>query len=203
MSLLTFALCGIGFCGFLALDITPVRRYPAARALTTLLSIASLAASLAYAWPRGETLGLPAWRQWAAILLVVAGGSLTAYSTLVEIPLALARNPQRGPLVMTGTYALCRHPGFLWIVFFLAGLVLLVNRSGMLELAAYWALFDLLLVGVQDQLVFPRLFPTYPQYHLSTPFVIPSASSIRNALQSARGFHEHVSTEDERPDPER
>ncbi|MGH2542568.1 MAG: hypothetical protein ACRDIB_07220, partial [Ardenticatenaceae bacterium] len=95
----------------------------------------------------------------AGWLLAFLGGLLAVYSVFLEIPLTLARRrpssahapPLSQPkLVQTGTYALCRHPGFWWLLLFLGGGVLLANRVGMVQLALLWMALQLAVVAIQD-----------------------------------------------------
>ncbi|MGI5894503.1 MAG: hypothetical protein ACOX6P_07925 [Candidatus Merdivicinus sp.] len=82
------------------------------------------------------------------------------------------------PLVQTGVYALCRHPGVLWLSGFYLSLWGFCGgfRTG---IAAIWfSVLDLLYVGWQDRFVFPKTIRSYASYQLSTPFLIPSRSSL-------------------------
>lgn len=200
---LIIALSGLGFSGFLALDLPFVRKSRLAGAMVALVATAALAIAFSLATQRGDHFAGLAGLEWLGAILTLAGGALTVYSALIEIPLTLVRRARRttmqstpsapgetNALVQSGTYALCRHPGFLWILFFLLGLVLLFNRSGLVELALCWAVMDLVLVGIQDQVVFPRLFVGYSQYQRKTPFIVPSLTSLRTAIKSLRGQYE-------------
>jgi protein-S-isoprenylcysteine O-methyltransferase Ste14 len=82
-------------------------------------------------------------------------------------------------LVRTGTYALCRHPGFLWYCGLLAGLFLLSRSQWLLFAGPAWACANLALVAVEDKFIFPRLLPGYTAYRRETPFLIPTARSLR------------------------
>lgn len=89
---------------------------------------------------------------------------------------------QKQPLVSEGVYALCRHPGvlwlggvygFAWLAFgtwqWLAAAVLLTGADG---LYAYW----------QDRVIFPRSIENYAAYQNQTPFLLPTRDSIRRCL---------------------
>jgi protein-S-isoprenylcysteine O-methyltransferase Ste14 len=182
------ALSLAGFGAFLAQDLDIVRGKAGLRAAAAVAGPASLLSAAAISWPQGASLSLPAWGRPAGAALAAAGAILLAYSLYIE----LARAPKpagarQPPLVRTGTYALCRHPGYWWLLLFLAGLVLAAGRSGMLQLAVGWAGLNLALVTAQDRVLFPRRFPEYPQYRRVTPFLVPNAASIRSAIHSARG----------------
>lgn len=88
------------------------------------------------------------------------------------------------PLADTGVYALCRHPGVLW----LAGMYFFVwcACGGAAWLAAF-LLFsgaDALYVLWQDRVIFPASIQNYKEYQNNTPFLIPNTASIRHCLQT-------------------
>jgi protein-S-isoprenylcysteine O-methyltransferase Ste14 len=190
------ALSLLGFGAFLALDLGALRGKPGAHTATTVVGAASLLSAAALSWPMGESLRVSLPARLSGVALAAAGAALLAYSLFIELAAAQRREDTRpraragagvARLVRTGTYALCRHPGYWWLLIFLAGLVLAADRSGMLLLAAGWAGLNLILVIAQDWVVFPRRFPDYPSYRRATPFLIPSACSIRAAIHTFRG----------------
>jgi len=88
-----------------------------------------------------------------------------------------ARPGGRRPVRRTGMYALCRHPGVLWF----GGLYLCLWPAMGVPLwagAAYTGL-DVLLVLFEDRRVFPAVLDGYAEYQRETPFLIPTAESIR------------------------
>ena len=88
------------------------------------------------------------------------------------------------PLVCHGMYALCRHPGVLWLAGFY-GFMALAWRSRQWLLAfALFTLADVLYVCYQDRCIFPRTIDRYGEYQKTTPFLIPTASSVKEALAS-------------------
>jgi protein-S-isoprenylcysteine O-methyltransferase Ste14 len=111
---------------------------------------------------------------------------LLIYSLFIEIPFkqTYTMSGVGDRLVKTGTYALTRHPGVLWLGLFLLAL-LAVSRSRLLLIAApLWFALDLLLVWVQDRFYFPRMFPGYSQYRRETPMLIPTRSSIVRCIKT-------------------
>lgn len=86
------------------------------------------------------------------------------------------------PLVDTGVYALCRHPGVLW----LGGFYLFAwCAAGGRALLAAFVLFtglDVLYVWWQDRVVFPRSIRGYCEYRQTTPFLWPTPASLRRCL---------------------
>jgi protein-S-isoprenylcysteine O-methyltransferase Ste14 len=136
-----------------------------------------------------DKLPLPAWLSYAGWPLLVTSGFLLIYSLFLEIPFrqTYADEGVGDRLVKTGTYALVRHPGVLWLVLFLLALVL-VSRSRLLLLAApLWIFLDVLYVWLQERFFFGRMFPGYEQYKQETPMLLPTPRSIARCWQSVRG----------------
>lgn len=88
------------------------------------------------------------------------------------------------PLICHGMYALCRHPGVLWLGAFY-GFMTLAWRSRQWLLAfLLFTLGDVLYVFYQDRCIFPHTIDRYGEYQKATPFLIPTASSVKEALAS-------------------
>ncbi len=107
---------------------------------------------------------------------------LLVYSLFVEVPFvsAYARAGRPGRLVRSGTYALCRHPGVLWLAGTLTGLFLATGSLWLLPALAVWTALDVLYVVLQERLFFPRLFgPAYARYQRDVPMLLPTLQSIR------------------------
>lgn len=193
--LLPILLSLLGFVAILLVDWQTLRGAGLAGWLAPLLAGAALLLAaywLALQQPDAG-LGLPQGAAPLGWVLAVAGGALLIYSVFIEIPLiqrrqARAQGAAMGPrLVTTGTYALSRHPGFLWLLLCALGLILLWNRVNGLALLAWWLLLDLIVILIQDRVIFPRVFPGYAQYQAVTPMLIPTPSSIRRAWMPHRG----------------
>ena len=89
-----------------------------------------------------------------------ASAALFVYSLFVEIPFASAYVQKGTPsrLVTTGTYALCRHPGVLWLAGLLAGVFFASGSLWMLVALPLWVGQDVLYVVLQEKLYFFRIF---------------------------------------------
>lgn len=165
------------------MDIPPFQSRRWGQAGLTLLAISTLVAAFTLATHEGAPLGISITWRWVGIPMMILGGGLMIYSTLIEIPLASARAVRTIQEVYTkGTYALCRHPGFLWMLIYLIGFVLVYNMTSAIWLSVCWMALELAAVAIQDQVIFPRLFTSYRAYQLTTPFVIPTLTSIKTSF---------------------
>jgi protein-S-isoprenylcysteine O-methyltransferase Ste14 len=115
---------------------------------------------------------------------------LLVQSLVVETGGLLARGPA-GPraVVTTGTYALVRHPGVLWYLFFHLLLGAATGSVFFLLAAPLWAGLNIAVAAVQDTVVFPRVFgEPYRDYQQEVPFLLPSGASVRRCLATTRLF---------------
>lgn len=131
-------------------------------------------------------ISMPHWVIAVGITLSLAGIILLVYSLAIDIPFQstyLAPDAS-SRLITTGTYALTRHPGVLWLTVFLIGLFI-ANRSLALFVAIpVWLGLDVLHVWLQDRYFFPKQFPDYGTYQQRTPMLIPNRSSIDRCVQT-------------------
>ena len=81
-----------------------------------------------------------------------------------------------------GMYALCRHPGILWFCFLYGCLIPGVGFPW--ELSLLYCVLNILLGWVEDRWIFPRVFHNYFDYKQHTPFLIPTAKSLRAWIHS-------------------
>jgi protein-S-isoprenylcysteine O-methyltransferase Ste14 len=112
---------------------------------------------------------LPALVGWIVFSLVFVFAALLVYSVMVEIPLFA---PGEGKLYQKGTYSFSRHPGFIWysIVNILVSIYYWNYRITMLMMGL--TLCNLVLVVVEDRILFPRMFAEYGEYRRRTPFIL-------------------------------
>jgi protein-S-isoprenylcysteine O-methyltransferase Ste14 len=108
---------------------------------------------------------------------------LLVQSLLIEIRGTGAGSARPRPLVTTGTYALVRHPGVLWYLFFHLFLGIAAGSIPFLIAAPLWAGLNTAVAAVQDRFFFPRVFGApYDEYRRAVPFLIPSRASLRRCL---------------------
>jgi protein-S-isoprenylcysteine O-methyltransferase Ste14 len=133
-------------------------------------------------------LQMPSLLSYAGRPFLIISAVLLAYSLFLEIPFrqTYAADGVGDRLVKTGTYALVRHPGVLWLALFLVSLIL-VSRSRLLLVATpLWLFMDVAYVWVQERFFFGRIFPGYQQYKKETPMLIPTPASIVRCWRSVR-----------------
>lgn len=80
----------------------------------------------------------------------------------------------------TGAYALCRHPGVLWLGAFM--LCLYLADSFSLPGTVLFSAWNVLLVLFEDRCVFPARLSDYGSYRRRTPFLIPTRASMNDFL---------------------
>jgi protein-S-isoprenylcysteine O-methyltransferase Ste14 len=119
------------------------------------------------------------WRG-AGLALSVLWASLLVWSVFLEIPYRRRRESiPEGCAVTSGTYAICRHPGFWWLSFLALSLVLFRMDADLLVSAAGIILFDFFLVLFQDLYIFTNVFSGYSTYKKETPFLLPRKRWLR------------------------
>lgn len=117
---------------------------------------------------------------------------LLFYSLFFELPFQSTYvKGQKTPLVTTGTYALCRHPGVLWMAGMLLCLFGACPSVEMLYATIIFNACNILYVYLQEKYIFPHVFEGYEAYCASIPFMIPTKQSIRQCLKNKpRSRHE-------------
>jgi protein-S-isoprenylcysteine O-methyltransferase Ste14 len=169
-------------------DLAAIKRIPYLKQIIGLASASLFGYSLLVVCLAPVKLRLPNWLSWLGWPVLFVSLSLLVYSLLLEIPFrkTYAATGVGDELVKTGTYALVRHPGVLWLALFLLALVL-VSRSRLLLLATpVWLFMDVLYVWLQERFFFERMFPGYEQYKKETPMLIPTPASIVRCWRSVR-----------------
>ena len=112
---------------------------------------------------------------WTLIIAITLGVLLLIYSVFIETSLFSNKS---GTLYTRGTYSFSRHPGFIWytIVNFLLAIFFWDIRITLLCLG--YIVCNLVLVIIEDTLLFPKMFLGYEDYKRKTPFFI----SFKNLL---------------------
>jgi protein-S-isoprenylcysteine O-methyltransferase Ste14 len=107
-------------------------------------------------------------------IIAAISGALLIWSVFIEIG-ATRKSRQLSPnaTVDTGSYGVCRHPGFWWYALLALSLSAWRGLDTYLFPAIFMIALDFILVLIQDVYIFPNIFPGYDDYKKSVPFLIP------------------------------
>jgi protein-S-isoprenylcysteine O-methyltransferase Ste14 len=123
----------------------------------------------------------------AFLVLAAAAFAATVYTLFFALPFSDTYVSQQVNTVCDrGMYALCRHPGVLWLTLTYLFLAIAWGNGQVWRLGVLYSCLNLGYVWIQDRWTFPRTFPDYPAYRKQTPFLIPTAQSIQCAWQTRR-----------------
>jgi protein-S-isoprenylcysteine O-methyltransferase Ste14 len=127
-------------------------------------------------------------------LWVIVGWSLGALTLLLTVAAVFLEAPTLriylgagGPrgLVTRGSYALCRHPGVMWLSLFLISLALVSGSLHLVVAAPLWIAMDVAHVAWQEKhYLVPTFGDEYRGYQARVPMLIPTLTSIRRALRT-------------------
>lgn len=85
-----------------------------------------------------------------------------------------------------GVYALCRHPGVLCFFAMYLFWGLAAFPSPLLGHGMLFSALNVAYAGFQDRVTFPDCFSDYEDYRKRVPFIIPTKTSVRMAVQTCR-----------------
>ena len=126
--------------------------------------------------------------RWLSLALAAAGLALLVHPLFFALPAGgsgVAPPPDgKLPLVDTGVFALCRHPGMLWLGLGYLGLWGALGGAGLGLAFVLFTALDLAYVFWQDRRVFPHSIAGYERYRARVPFLLPSARSLRACLRA-------------------
>lgn len=84
----------------------------------------------------------------------------------------------------TGVYALCRHPGVLWMLLMYLFLYLAFRDDALLFMVIGYNTMNIIYVILQDMIIFPQQFIDYTEYKETVPFLVPTIKSIRACVKT-------------------
>lgn len=116
--------------------------------------------------------------------------ALLIYTLFFALPFdEVYLNADTGParVCKTGMYALCRHPGVLWLTGFYIFLAAAVPTASAVTAYILFSALNILYVVLQDVWTFPRTFSEYGEYKKETPFLLPTYKSLCCCIQTLRG----------------
>jgi protein-S-isoprenylcysteine O-methyltransferase Ste14 len=109
------------------------------------------------------------------LLLIALFAALLTYSVLIEIPRSSNTN---GMLYRGGTYSFSRHPGFIWYTVVNILIAVYFWDIGVALVCAGFIVCNLVLIAIEDSVLFPRMFAEYGEYRKETPFFL----SLQNII---------------------
>ena len=168
-------------------DVVSLRGMRFLKPVLWVASIALFVSGLVLAVLEPGRFELPAPVNGVGWVLAALSAALLAYSLFFEIPFATAyiRTGKPSRLVTSGTYALCRHPGVLWLSVLLAGVFLASGSPWVLAALPVWVGLDVLYVVLQEKLFFLPLFGAdYREYQGRVPMLIPTSRSARECAHT-------------------
>jgi protein-S-isoprenylcysteine O-methyltransferase Ste14 len=168
-------------------DVVSLRGLRVLKPVLWAASIALFVSGLVLAVLEPGRFGLPASISVVGWALAALSAVLLVYSLFLEIPFASAyiRKGKPSRLVTSGTYALCRHPGVLWLALFLAGAFLASGSLWVLAALPVWVGLDVLYVFLQEKLFFIPLFGAdYREYRGRVPMLVPTSRSARECART-------------------
>ena len=179
---------GLGFLVIHLFDIFCLKRIPAAKPATWLVGGGLLVYSLIMIALAPNKLPLPAWSTGIGWGLLIISISLLVYSLFINLPFrkTYLATGVGDKLVVTGLYALVRHPGVHWFIITMLALVLVTRSQLMLIASPIFIILDIILVVIQDKFFFGRMFQGYYRYRRETPMLLPNRRSINTFKKGLR-----------------
>lgn len=167
-------------------DLASLAGKKSVKHLSGVTAVICFALAFIWAFGFGPRLVIPRFLSLLGWVLMLIATALLFYSLFLEIPFTNTYVSPGAPqeLVRSGTYALTRHPGVLWLAFFLLGAVLASRSRTLLWAAPLWWVLDLGYAWWQDRWLFPRQFPAYRAYQRETPMFLPTVASLRRCLRT-------------------
>jgi protein-S-isoprenylcysteine O-methyltransferase Ste14 len=181
----------VGILGFFILhlfDIVCLKRIPRAKPVTWILGSGLLGYSFVMMSLAPDKLLLPLWSTWLGGGLLLLSAFLLIYSLFINLPFrkTYITTGVGDKLVMTGLYALVRHPWVYCFILILLSLVLVSKSSLLLIASPIFILLNILLVVIQDKFFFGRMFAGYDQYRKETPMLLPNRKSISTCIRTIK-----------------
>lgn len=124
-----------------------------------------------------------------AVFFLLAGVQLflLIYTLFFAVPFQEAYvEGSKQKICTTGVYALCRHPGVLFLAGFYLFLSLGLGKPLLLLTGMSYTVMNLLYVLFQDIYIFPRLFEGYGDYRKNTPFLLPNAAGFKKCIRDLK-----------------
>jgi protein-S-isoprenylcysteine O-methyltransferase Ste14 len=112
----------------------------------------------------------------------IASFALLIYSVFIEVGKKTYQVENEHALVTSGTYALTRHPGVLWmLLLYIFGAIFFQNLLAIYA-ALIWTFVNIIYVSIQERFIFHKIFDNYDKYRESTPMILPNFESIEKFM---------------------
>ncbi|MEX2444995.1 MAG: hypothetical protein WD492_15445 [Alkalispirochaeta sp.] len=173
---LGIALGLFGFGVVLLYDYRQAPPTPAASRLTALISCIGAAGVLLATISLFFLTPLPVMSPFATIpiiALALVSVTLLIRSVYTEIPHSEIRTGLKRLVIRSGSYAWSRHPGFLWYCLLVLAIALRMQHFRVWAVGFFLVVLDLLVVVIEDRILFPRIFEDYGRYQRDVPMLIP------------------------------
>ena len=178
-----------GVVGFLALclfDINKIRWHSKKLNLLFVLGSLLLLLSTLLCVPASFSAAFP-WdlRRTAGLLGLMLSGPGLIYVMFFALPFKETYTESGSlPLVSTGAYGVCRHPGFWMFIAFYFFLWLFFSGPQLVFGLILYTVCDYFYIYVQDRYIFPQYIRGYDDYRRSVPFLIPTRESLKRAFST-------------------
>ena len=122
------------------------------------------------------------------LLLLMSALSLGAmiYCLFFALPFQdTYTNPYNGRCTYTyGVYAACRHPGVICFFAMYLFLGIAALPTGLLPVGMWFSALNCGYAWFQDRITFSKTFCDYDTYRKEVPFMLPTKTSIRQAIET-------------------
>lgn len=117
---------------------------------------------------------------------------LLIYTLFFSLPFEntyLEKNCEIHKCCQTGMYALCRHPGVLWMFGFYFMLAICFNTSMFYLACIIFNAMNVIYIMIQDHWTFMHQFNDYQDYKQQVPFLLPNKNSIKQCITTFKRSH--------------
>lgn len=174
----------IGFMLLLGSDIVGINAYKKTQNFLAFFGTLIIIVSSVFILLQGETYQLDIRLRILFGVLGLMFLFFLVYSVVIEV----RRNSDKeSKLVTSGTYALSRHPGVLWLFFYYVFGSLFFANIDILIAGIVWTFINVIYVVIQEKLIFNKIFSDYEHYKNSTPMLLPTVSSVKKCLDTLDG----------------
>ncbi len=190
----------LGFASFLLSDIPRWARRQSWRTLTNIVGLAALTMAIKQVLDSTYIYPVPLGIRLLGGIGLIVFGLLLLYTTFLEPyrsrPRHTERDRQESPVIVTGTFALSRHPDTLWLIGWLISFAVALPTQETPCLLVIWMLLKLVFSAIQDRWLYPSILEGYEGYRREVPYLLPTKRSMKHAYRTWRGEHEAISRED-------